>query len=94
MQLWWEHREWTPDGQAQWEQAPMPGYTGVPSLVVLIGELVLRSGLLRNGLQAGSALGIGARGAEGLSTFAELTGESSIVDLLQVLQDFASGMFQ
>lgn len=52
------------------------------SLVVLIGELVLRSGLLRNGLQAGSALGIGAIGADGLSTFAQLTGESSIVDLL------------
>lgn len=64
------------------------------SLVVLVRELVLRGGLLGDGLQARSALGIGARGADGLSAFTQLTGESSIVDLLHVLQDFAPGVFQ
>lgn len=62
--------------------------------LVLVGELVLPCGLLRNGLQAGSALGVGAGGAERLSSFSQLAGEGSVVDLLQVLLDFAPGVFQ
>lgn len=65
------------------------------SLVVLIRQLFLRHGLLRDGLEAASALGL--RGAEGTAhraTFSQFTGERGIVDLLEVLLDFASGVLQ
>lgn len=64
-------------------------------LVVLVRQLFLRDGLLGDGLEAASALGL--RGAEGTArraTFSQFTGERSIVDLLEVLLDFASGMLQ
>lgn len=64
------------------------------SLVFLISELLLSSGLFRNGLKAASVLRLGARGATHCSTFTQVAGECNIVDLLEVLLDFASGMFQ
>lgn len=63
-------------------------------LVVLISELLLRGGLLRNGLQAASALGLGAGGAARWSAFTQVTGERGIVDLLEVLLDFTPGVLQ
>lgn len=67
-------------------------------LVVLVRQLLLRDGLLRDGLEAASALGLrGAEGAEGTAhraTFSQFTGERGVVDLLEVLLDFASGMLQ
>lgn len=61
------------------------------SLLVLISELLLSGGFLRNGLEAASALGIGAAR---WSTFTQVTGERSIVDLLEVLLDFTLGVLQ
>lgn len=64
------------------------------SSVVLICELLLSSGLFRNGLKAASALRLRASGAAHCSTFTQVTGECSIVDLLEVLLDFTPGMFK
>lgn len=64
------------------------------SLVDLISELVFRSGLLRNGLEAASAPGFGAGGATRWSAFRQVTGERNIVDLLEVLLDFTPGVLQ
>lgn len=64
------------------------------SLVVLVSELLLPGGLLRNGLEAVSALGLGAGGAAHRSAFTQVTGEGGIVDLLEVLLDFATGVLQ
>lgn len=73
---------------------PDGGTAARRQLVVLVGELVLPGGLLGNGHQAGSAPGVGAGGADGPSPFTQLTGESGVVDLLQVLLDLAPGVFQ
>ncbi len=67
---------------------------GCGSLAVLIGELLLRHGLLRNGLQAASAPGLRARGAACCPAFTQVTGECSIVDLLEVFLDFTPGVLQ
>lgn len=64
-------------------------------LVVLVSELLLRSGLLRNGLQATSALGLGGPGgAARRASFTQVTGERGVVDLLEVLLDFTPGVLQ
>lgn len=63
-------------------------------LVVLVSELLLCSGLLGNGLEATSALALRARGATCCSTSTQVTGERSIVNLLEVLLDFTLGMLQ
>lgn len=63
-------------------------------LVVLVRQLLLRDGLLRDGLKAASALGLRAEGTAHRATFSQFTGERGIVDLLEVLLDFASGMLQ
>lgn len=61
------------------------------SLLVLVSELLLTGGLLGNSLEAASALGFGATC---WPTFAQVTGERSIVDLLEVLLDFTPGVLQ
>lgn len=61
---------------------------------VLVSELLLRHGLLRNGLEAPSAFGLRAGGASHSAAFSQVTSERSVVDLLEVLLDFDSGMFQ
>lgn len=67
---------------------------GSAGLVVLVRQLLLRDGLLRDGLEAASALGLGAEGTAHRATFSQFTGERGVVDLLEVLLDFASGMLQ
>lgn len=73
--------------------AGAPAYDCVSS-VVLISELLLPTGFLRNGVKAAPGLGLGARGAAHWSTFTQVAGECSVVDLLEVLLDFAPCMLQ
>ena len=64
---------------------------------VLVGELVLRSGLLRDDVQAAAVLVLrGARGdvAVALAALAEAGGQGGVVDLLQILLDLVPGVLQ
>lgn len=56
---------------------------------VFARQLLFTSGLLRNGLQAATALGLRA-----LSSSGQITGECNVVDLLEVLLDITFGVFQ
>lgn len=62
---------------------------------LLVCQLLLCCGLLRDGLQAPSAPGLRRTGgAAHRASFTQVTGERSVVDLLQVLLDFQPGVFQ
>ena len=74
----------------------MPGeHRELDSLVLLVGELLLPGGLLWDGLEAASAFGVrGAGGTASCCSFAQVTGERGVVDLLEVFLNFTSGMFK
>ena len=64
---------------------------------VLVGELVLGGGLLRDDLQAAAVPGLGGAGGDAgvaVASLAEAGGQGGVVDLLQVLLHLVPGVLQ